>query len=77
MGYICNVANKVMRNISLSLCMVPQLLRLLESTECDMIRAVQRRITRELTLVISERARQDTGLPTGTPPTSQDVSRRQ
>ncbi|KAM9433885.1 uncharacterized protein ACWYII_017323 isoform 1-T1 [Salvelinus alpinus] len=41
-----------------------QLLRLLESTECDMIRAVQRRITRELTLVISERARQDTGLPT-------------
>ncbi|KAK6307562.1 hypothetical protein J4Q44_G00227100 [Coregonus suidteri] len=41
-----------------------QLLRLLESTECDMIRAVQRRITRELTLVTSERARQDTGLPT-------------
>ncbi|KAL0969797.1 hypothetical protein UPYG_G00232430 [Umbra pygmaea] len=41
-----------------------QLLRLLESTECDMIRAVQRRITRELTLVTSERACQDTGLPT-------------
>ncbi|XP_042292989.1 uncharacterized protein si:ch73-242m19.1 isoform X2 [Thunnus maccoyii] len=41
-----------------------QLHRLLESTECDMIRAVQRRISRELTLVVSERTRQDTGLPT-------------
>ncbi|XP_072545413.1 uncharacterized protein [Salminus brasiliensis] len=40
-----------------------QLLRLLESTECDMIRAVQRRINRELTLVMSERARHDTALP--------------
>ncbi|KAJ7990800.1 hypothetical protein DPEC_G00290670 [Dallia pectoralis] len=42
----------------------PMLLRLLEMTECDMIRAVQRRLTRELTLVTSERAHQDTGLPT-------------
>eukprot|EP00064_Thunnus_orientalis_P010332 superscaffoldBa00001395_g10358 len=41
-----------------------QLHRLLESTECDMIRAVQRRISRDLTLVVSERTRQDTGLPT-------------
>ncbi|XP_049452775.1 uncharacterized protein si:ch73-242m19.1 isoform X1 [Epinephelus fuscoguttatus] len=41
-----------------------QLHKLLESTECDMIRAVQRRINRELTLVVSERSRQDTGLPT-------------
>ncbi|CAK6966026.1 uncharacterized protein si:ch73-242m19.1 [Scomber scombrus] len=41
-----------------------QLHRLLESTECDMIRAVQRRISREMTLVVSERTRQDTGLPT-------------
>ncbi|KAM7376223.1 hypothetical protein PAMP_005966 [Pampus punctatissimus] len=41
-----------------------QLHRLLESVECDMIRALQRRINRELTLVVSERTRQDTGLPT-------------
>ncbi|XP_054470264.1 coiled-coil domain-containing protein 162-like [Anoplopoma fimbria] len=41
-----------------------QLHILLESIECDMIRAVQRRISRELTLVVSERTRQDTGLPT-------------
>ncbi|XP_017555415.2 uncharacterized protein si:ch73-242m19.1 isoform X3 [Pygocentrus nattereri] len=41
-----------------------QLLRLLESTECDMIRAVQRRISREMTLVMSEQARHDTALPT-------------
>ncbi|XP_074517834.1 coiled-coil domain-containing protein 162-like [Sebastes fasciatus] len=41
-----------------------QLHKLLESTECDMIRAVQRKINRELTLVVSERTRQDTGLPT-------------
>ncbi|XP_066543026.1 coiled-coil domain-containing protein 162-like isoform X2 [Hoplias malabaricus] len=40
-----------------------QLLRLLECTECDMIRAVQKRINREMTLVISERARHDTALP--------------
>lgn len=42
-----------------------QLHTLLESTECDMIREVQRRITGELTLVVSERARQNTRLPTG------------
>lgn len=30
-----------------------------------MIKAVQRRINRELSLVLSERTRQDTGLPTG------------
>lgn len=30
-----------------------------------MIRATQRRINRELTLVVSERTRQDSGLPTG------------
>ncbi|XP_036398053.1 coiled-coil domain-containing protein 162 [Megalops cyprinoides] len=41
-----------------------QLHRLLQCTESDMIIAVQRRIARELNLVISERARQDTGLPT-------------
>ncbi|XP_060918900.1 coiled-coil domain-containing protein 162 [Labrus mixtus] len=41
-----------------------QLHKLLESTECDMIRAVQRRISRETTLVISERTRHDTRLPT-------------
>nr|XP_046268697.1 uncharacterized protein si:ch73-242m19.1 isoform X2 [Scatophagus argus] len=41
-----------------------QLHKLLESTECDMIRAVQRRVDKELTLVLSERTRQDTGLPT-------------
>ncbi|XP_076834646.1 si:ch73-242m19.1 isoform X3 [Brachyhypopomus gauderio] len=41
-----------------------QLLKLLESTECDMIRAVQRRINKEITLVMSERARHDTALPT-------------
>ncbi|KAJ8399407.1 hypothetical protein AAFF_G00411190 [Aldrovandia affinis] len=44
--------------------MVQQLHRLLESAESDMIMMVERRIARELTLVISERARQDTGLPT-------------
>ncbi|KAJ8353263.1 hypothetical protein SKAU_G00208300 [Synaphobranchus kaupii] len=41
-----------------------QLHRLLECTEGDMIMAMQRRMARELNLVISERARQDTGLPT-------------
>ncbi|KAF7666918.1 hypothetical protein LDENG_00087360 [Lucifuga dentata] len=41
-----------------------QLHRLLESTECDMIRAVQRRINGDLTLVIAEGTRQDMGLPT-------------
>ncbi|XP_045918386.1 uncharacterized protein si:ch73-242m19.1 isoform X3 [Micropterus dolomieu] len=41
-----------------------QLQSLLESTECDMIRAVQRKTNRELTLVVSERTRQDSGLPT-------------
>ncbi|KAM3594364.1 uncharacterized protein V6R79_006445 [Siganus canaliculatus] len=41
-----------------------QLRKLLESTECDMIRAVQRRINRELSLVVSERTRQDSSLPT-------------
>ncbi|XP_076013619.1 coiled-coil domain-containing protein 162-like [Genypterus blacodes] len=41
-----------------------QIHRLLESAECNMIRAVQTRLSRDLTLVISEGARQDTGLPT-------------
>ncbi|XP_071354884.1 uncharacterized protein [Trachinotus anak] len=41
-----------------------QLHRLLESTECDMIKALQRRINRDMTLVLSERTRQDTCLPT-------------
>ncbi|XP_067312201.1 uncharacterized protein si:ch73-242m19.1 [Pseudorasbora parva] len=41
-----------------------QLLRLLEITECDMIRALQKRINSEMTLVMSERSRHDTGLPT-------------
>lgn len=42
-----------------------QLHKLLESTECDMVREVQRRINRDLTLVVSERARQSSRLPTG------------
>nr|XP_019953455.1 PREDICTED: transmembrane protein FLJ37396 [Paralichthys olivaceus] len=41
-----------------------QLHTLLEITECDMIRSVQRRVHRELTLVLSERTRQDPCLPT-------------
>ncbi|XP_056624604.1 uncharacterized protein si:ch73-242m19.1 isoform X2 [Triplophysa dalaica] len=41
-----------------------QLLRLLEVTECDMIRALQRRINTQTTLVMSERSRHDTMLPT-------------
>ncbi|XP_073725281.1 uncharacterized protein [Misgurnus anguillicaudatus] len=41
-----------------------QLLRLLEITECHMIKAVQNRITTEMTRVMSERARHDTALPT-------------
>ncbi|XP_050989917.1 uncharacterized protein si:ch73-242m19.1 [Labeo rohita] len=40
-----------------------QLLRLLEFTECDMIRALQKRINSEMTLVMSERSRHDTRLP--------------
>ncbi|MGH0156902.1 UNVERIFIED_CONTAM: hypothetical protein FKN15_076171 [Acipenser sinensis] len=40
-----------------------QLHKLLESLEGHMIHAVQKKISKELTLVISERARQDTGLP--------------
>lgn len=35
-----------------------------------MIRRVQRRIHRELSLVLSERTRQDSGLPTGTQKTA-------
>lgn len=41
-----------------------QLHKLLESTECDMIRALQRKLSRDTTLVVSERTRQDTRLPT-------------
>ncbi|XP_029349013.1 coiled-coil domain-containing protein 162-like [Echeneis naucrates] len=41
-----------------------QLHRLLESTECDMIKAAQRKISGEMTLVLSERIQQDTCLPT-------------
>ncbi|XP_055361944.1 uncharacterized protein si:ch73-242m19.1 isoform X2 [Betta splendens] len=41
-----------------------QLHKLLESAECDMIREVQRRISRELTLAVAERTRQDARLPT-------------
>ncbi|KAL2098870.1 hypothetical protein ACEWY4_005350 [Coilia grayii] len=41
-----------------------QLLRLLESTECDMIKTVQWKMGKEMTLLLSERARQDTALPT-------------
>uniref|UniRef100_A0A671N482 Uncharacterized protein n=1 Tax=Sinocyclocheilus anshuiensis TaxID=1608454 RepID=A0A671N482_9TELE len=43
-----------------------QLLRLLEITECDMIRALQKRINSEMTLVMSERSRHDARLPAGT-----------
>ncbi|KAA0710836.1 Coiled-coil domain-containing protein 162 [Triplophysa tibetana] len=41
-----------------------QLLRLLEVAECDMIRALQRRINTQTTLVMSERSRHDMMLPT-------------
>ncbi|XP_047193536.1 uncharacterized protein si:ch73-242m19.1 isoform X3 [Scophthalmus maximus] len=41
-----------------------QLSRLLESAECDMIRAAQRKVNRELTLVVSERTQQNACLPT-------------
>ncbi|XP_042565686.1 uncharacterized protein si:ch73-242m19.1 isoform X2 [Clupea harengus] len=41
-----------------------ELLRLLESTECDMMKAVQWKMAKEMTLLLSERARQDTALPT-------------
>uniref|UniRef100_A0A3P9C5L8 Uncharacterized protein n=1 Tax=Maylandia zebra TaxID=106582 RepID=A0A3P9C5L8_9CICH len=41
-----------------------QLHLLMESTECDMIRAVQRKMSRELTLVLSEKTQQDNRLPT-------------
>ncbi|XP_067336381.1 uncharacterized protein si:ch73-242m19.1 isoform X1 [Channa argus] len=41
-----------------------QLHKLLESTECDMIKEVQRRLDRELTLVVSERTLQSPQLPT-------------
>ncbi|XP_066569838.1 coiled-coil domain containing 162 [Amia ocellicauda] len=41
-----------------------QLHKLLESLESEMISEVQKKITKELTMVISERARQDTRLPT-------------
>ncbi|KTG43480.1 hypothetical protein cypCar_00011985 [Cyprinus carpio] len=40
-----------------------ELLRLLEITECDMIRALQKRINSETTLVMSERSRHDARLP--------------
>ncbi|KAL1257483.1 hypothetical protein QQF64_010727 [Cirrhinus molitorella] len=40
-----------------------QLLRLLEITECDMIRALQKRINSEMTLAMSERSRHDARLP--------------
>ncbi|XP_043119422.1 uncharacterized protein si:ch73-242m19.1 isoform X2 [Puntigrus tetrazona] len=40
-----------------------QLLRLLEITECDMIRALQKRISSEMTLVMSEHSRHDPRLP--------------
>ncbi|XP_063079958.1 uncharacterized protein si:ch73-242m19.1 [Engraulis encrasicolus] len=41
-----------------------ELMKLLESTECDMIKAVQWKMAKEMTLLMSERARQDTALPT-------------
>lgn len=41
-----------------------QLHHLLESTECDMIRAVQTRVNGEMALAVSERSRRDEGLPT-------------
>ncbi|XP_043924848.1 uncharacterized protein LOC122799665 [Protopterus annectens] len=41
-----------------------QLQKILESLECHMITEVQKKVTKEMTLVISERARQDSGLPT-------------
>ncbi|XP_064412378.1 coiled-coil domain-containing protein 162 [Latimeria chalumnae] len=41
-----------------------QLHRILESFESHMICEMQRKVAKEMTLVISERAREDTGLPT-------------
>ena len=41
-----------------------QLIRLLENLECTMIYDVIRRISREHTLVVSERGRDDATLPT-------------
>ncbi|XP_048579860.1 uncharacterized protein LOC5511107 isoform X2 [Nematostella vectensis] len=43
---------------------IKQLVRLLENLECSMISDVLRRISREHTLVVSERGRDDTTLPT-------------
>uniref|UniRef100_A0A8C5QPJ6 DUF4549 domain-containing protein n=1 Tax=Leptobrachium leishanense TaxID=445787 RepID=A0A8C5QPJ6_9ANUR len=43
---------------------VRQLQKILESFECHMIRKVQKKIGKEITLVISERARMEQGLPT-------------
>ena len=43
---------------------VKQVLRLLENLECTMIYDVIRRISREHTLVVSERGRDDATLPT-------------
>lgn len=42
-----------------------QLQKLLESLEIHMIHDVQKKIKQEMTLVISERARQESSLPTG------------
>ncbi|XP_054862005.1 coiled-coil domain-containing protein 162-like [Amphiprion ocellaris] len=41
-----------------------QLHLLMEISECDMIRAVQKKISREMILVLSEKTRQDARLPT-------------
>jgi len=42
-----------------------QLQKLLESLEIHMIHDVQKKVKQEMTLVISERARQESSLPTG------------
>ena len=41
-----------------------QLLRLLESLECHMIGEVRKRVSKELTLAVAERAREEEALPT-------------
>ncbi|XP_072266302.1 coiled-coil domain-containing protein 162-like [Pyxicephalus adspersus] len=43
---------------------VQQLQKIMESFECDMILDVQKKIAKEMTFVISERAREGRGLPT-------------
>ena len=55
---------KTKSNLSFHVLVFPQLLRLLESFECHMITEVRKRVSRELTLAVAERAREEEALPT-------------